>query len=399
MWSRAYGGAGDDLAFSVIEASDGGYVVVGSTTSWGAGGRDAWLAKTDANGVMEWSRIYGGTGNDAAYSVVATSDGGYAVAGAWDYSSAWEFNYYTGGDFWLIKTDALGEMEWNRKYGGTGDDYAYSLVTTSDGGYAIAGTWNYSSYYGFSYTGDFWLVKTGASGILEWNRTYVSGSAESLVATSDGGYAIVGQTLPLGGSLLVKTDTLGNMQWNKTYGVPETVFIASSLVEALDGGYALAGYTILPGFTYGSCWLAKTDSLGNMQWNNTYMGVGGDLPCLLSTTSDMGYAIVTSKINIGAGGVDFSLVKTDASGNMQWNQTYGGTGTEAANSLLATSDGGYVIAGWTDSFGAGGDDFWLVKTDELGVVPEYSSLLIPALVLTATAFIIINKKRLLHKRS
>jgi len=179
---------------------------------------------------------------------------------------------------------------------------------------------------------------------------------------------------------------------DKTYGGLETIFIASSLVEALDGGYTIAGYTILPDSNTGSFWLAKTDALGNMQWNITYVGVGGDLPCLLVTTSDVGYAIATSsKTKIGADGGDFSLVKTDASGNIQWNQTYGGTGTDVSYSLIATSDGGYALAGWTDSFGAGEKDFWLVKTDALGVVPEYSSLLIPALVLTATAFIIINK--------
>jgi hypothetical protein len=169
-----------------------------------------------------------------------------------------------------------------------------------------------------------------------WSRTYGGAEdnmANSLVATSDGGYAIACS------SLLLKTDALGNMQWNKTYG-------GASLVEALDGGYAIGGWTE----------------------------------------------------SFGAGWTDFWLVKTDSNGFMQWNKTYGGTLYDGAFSLVATSDGGYVLAGYTESFGAGGRDFWLVKTDEFGVVPEYSSWLVPSLVLTATAFIIINKKRLFNKR-
>ena len=227
MWSRTYGGAGDDCAFSVVKTFDGGYAIAGYTTSWGAGGRDFWWFKTDSNGVMEWSRIYGGTGYDWAFSLVATSDGGYAIAGAWDYSSLWEFNNFMGGDFWLVKTDADGVMEWDRKYGGTGNDMARSLVATPDGGYAIAGIWNYSTNYGLSYYGDIWLVKTNSNGMMEWNRTYagIADASEyageyacSIVATPDGGYAIAGYSAPLYNFWLVKTDALGTCSGTKHTG-------------------------------------------------------------------------------------------------------------------------------------------------------------------------------------
>ena len=197
---------------------------------------------------------------------------------------------------------------------------------------------------------------------------------------------------------MVKTDALGNIEWNQTYGGTWSSEV-SSLVETTDGGYAMAGYAQFTGST--DFWLVKTDALGNMQWNRTYgdLGENVEMASALVATSDGRYAVAGRKMFAGPSWDNFWLVKTDSFGNMQWNQTYGGNAIESANSLVATSDGGYALAGRTTSFGAGSDDFWVVKTDEFGVLPEYSSWLIPALVLTATAFIIINKKRLLNKRS
>jgi hypothetical protein len=367
IWNRTYGGTKTDHALSLIATSDEGYAITGWTASFGAGLTDFWLVKTDALGNIQWNKTYGGTGEEYAYSLVETSDGGYAIAGLTDsFGAGWR-------DFWLVKTDAFGNMQWNKTYGGTGWDWAFSLVEAPDGGYTLAG---FTSSFGDAP----WLVKTDALGNMEWNRTYSTSAAQqanSLVATSDGGYAIACD------SLLIKTDALGNMQWNKTYG-------GASLVKALDGGYAIANNT------NDNFWLTKTDAFGNMQWNKTYGGTNDYEGRSVVTTSDGGYAIAGWTESFGAGWSDFWLVKTDSNGAMQWNRTYGGTGYDGAHSLVATSDGGYILAGYTDSFGAGQQDFWLVKTDENGVVPEFSSWLVPTLVLTATAFIIVNKKRRLR---
>jgi hypothetical protein len=299
---------------------------------------------------------------------------------------------------------------WSQAYGGTRNDKAYSLVETSDGGYALAGTTDYVSAHSISF-GGMCLVKTDALGKMEWNKTYGEGSAHSVVATSDGGYAITG-------SRLVRTDANGNMEWNKTYG-------GNELVVAPDGGYAIVSTTDSVGAGGNDFLLVKTDALGNMEWNRTYGGTANDYATSLVATSDGGYAIVgyTDSFGINAGLYDFLLVKTDALGNMEWNKTYAGTGVDGASSLVATSDGGYAIAGETSSYGAGSDDFWLVKTDENGMiptstptptttptptataspsptpsVPEFPLWVIPLLMLTTSAFTIINKKRLLHKR-
>jgi hypothetical protein len=188
------------------------------------------------------------------------------------------------------------------------------------------------------------------------------------------------------------------MEWNKTYEDA----LGNSLVVTSDGGYVIAGEK------GGDFWLIKTDELGNEEWNRTYGGTGYDEACSLVKTSDGGYAIAGTwdyedwgnlltgeEVSRGT----FWLVKTDALGNMEWNESYGGTELDSASSLVATSDGGYAITGRTDSFGAGSGDVWLIKTDEMGVVPEYSSWLLPTILMIATLVIVVCKKKLLKSHS
>jgi hypothetical protein len=235
---------------------------------------------------------------------------------------------------------------WIQAYGGTDKDYPQSVVETSDGGYAITG---YTASYGVG--GDFWLVKTDSSGTALWNQTYGGIGSEvghSVVQTSDGGYAIAGRTNSYGVGndfWLVKADSSGAAEWNQTYGGPNYEE-GHSVVQTSDGGYAIAGRT------------------------NSY----------------------------GAGDYDIWLVKTDDSGTVEWTQAYGGTGTDYWGIVVETSDGGFAIAGTTWSFGAGSEDILLIKTDEHGVVPEAEWVILPLLLL-ATLVIFIGRKKLLHPRS
>jgi hypothetical protein len=424
-WSEAYGGEGWDAAQSVVEASDGGYVVGGYTESFGAGGYDFWLIKVNVSGVMEWNVTYGGAGNDVAYSLVATSDGGYALAGATN-------SFGAGGyDFWLVKVDSSGTMLWNRTYGGAGDDFARSVIEVSGGGYALAGACNCSVVNGFGYFfahyygGDLWLVKTDASGVMEWDVSYGGAGddgANALVEVSGGGYALAGYTESFGAgdgdSWLVKTDSLGGLEWNQTYnsGYLDDLWEegtweeACSLVATSDGKYALAGRLSL---TYdsgvSSCWLVKTDSLGNVEWNETYTDtILYAASCSLVATSDGGYVLAGSWnfadyyiLDVGGGPVqsgNFWLFKIDAFGNIVWTQNYGRGLIDWAYSVTNSSDGGYIVAGVTRYSDGGSGDFWLVKTDEYGVVPEAAWVVLPLLVI-ATLAILISKKKLRGKKS
>jgi uncharacterized delta-60 repeat protein len=361
-WSKTYGGTGWDGAQSVQETSDGGYIVAGFTLSYGAGAGDFWLVKTNSSGNRQWNRTYGGTSDDEAYSVKQTSDGGYIVAGYTDSFGAGSY------DFWLVKTDSSGNQQWNKTFGGTYEDEANSVQQTSDGGYIVAG---YTDSLGAG-AGDFWLVKTDSSGNQQWNRTYGGTSGDeaySVQQTSDGGYILAGYTSSFGAGeedfWLVKTDSVGNQQWNKTYGGTGDDE-AYSVQQTSDGGYVLAGYTSSFGAGWYDFWLVKTNSSGSQQWNKTYGGTGDEMAYSVQQTSDGGYIMAGHTKPSQAGRWNFWLVKTDTSGNQQWNKSYGGSSDSEAYSVQQTSDGGYIVAGYID---LGGDhiiDFWLLKTDGSG---------------------------------
>jgi predicted secreted protein len=392
-WSKTYGGAKaeghDNIYPDLIQTSDGGFLLTGDTSSYGAGSNDAYLVKVDANGEMQWNRTYGGPLNESASVVCITSDGGYAIMCITN-------SYGAGGnDFWLVKTDSAGNMQWNKTYGGTGVDNGYFVFQTADGGYALYGETNSFGAGGY----DVWLIKTDETGNMQWNKTYGAAGNDlgaNLILTADGGYAVVSISTSFGGykAWFAKLDASGTMAWNKTYSLTAICWAVG--IQTADGGYALTG-VVYP-TSKRDLWLIKTDSSGNMLWNKTYGGTGDDTGWGLVQMDDGGYTIIGVTTSFGAGGADSWLFRTDASGNMLWNKTYGGTGTEFTVDFTRTSDGGYAISGFTDSFGAGSTDLWLIKTDEFGVVPEYSSWLIPILTLTAATFIIVNRKRLLRTR-
>ncbi|MHA1978691.1 MAG: hypothetical protein ACW98I_17445, partial [Candidatus Hodarchaeales archaeon] len=161
-WENTFGGIDEEWPGFLVQTVDGGFVLSGWTTSYGAGGRDFWLVKTDTNGQAEWNKTYGGIADEDANSMIQTADGGFVfVGGTTSYGAG-------SGDFWILKTNATGQMEWNQTYGGIADDFAVSAVQTADGGFAFAGGTESVGAGGQ----DFWLVKTNATGQAEWNQTY-----------------------------------------------------------------------------------------------------------------------------------------------------------------------------------------------------------------------------------
>jgi len=368
-WIQTYGGTSPDVARSVIQTSDSGYLVAGDTMSLGAGDKDFWLIKVDSSGNHEWNKTYGGANADLPFSLVATGDGGYVLAGRTRSFGA------GAADAWLVKTDASGNMEWNKTYGGPRVDVAHAVIQTSDGGYALAG---YTESFGADGQ-DLWLVKTDNDGNLEWRKRFGgSGDEDSrgVIETSDGGYALAGFTTSFGAGSedfwLIKVDSSGNHEWNKTYG-GANADLPFSLVATGDGGYALAGRTQSFGAGSLDFWLVKVDSSGNHEWNKTYGGASNDPAHSMVETNVVatgnGYALAGFTTSFGAGGQDGWLIKTDMDGNAEWNKTYGGANNDILNSMVATNDGGYVLAGFTTSFGAGSEDFWLIK---VAGPPEYT---------------------------
>lgn len=343
MWNRTYRETYDEVAYSLVQTVDGGYALAGSTDSLGAGHNDFWLVKTDAAGNLQWSRTYGGSHEERAWCVKQTHDGGFAIAG-----ETHSLGSAGGYDFWLVKTDAAGNLEWDKMYGFTDDEQAYCVINAVDGGYFLAGS--------MAVTGqgvNFYWVKTDSSGNLEW-QGWAGGSANeearSVVQTSDAGYAIAGYTESGGDAdfWLVKINDVGVKQWNKTYG-GAYYDNAYSIIQTSDGGFVMAGATNLHGPSFSDFLLIKTDSNGNMQWNKTYDGgAEDDIAYSLVQTSDGGYLLAGSNTPTHIR-TDWWLVKTDAAGNVLWNMTGGGANMDEAHSIVETDDGGYALAGYTES--------------------------------------------------
>jgi predicted secreted protein len=391
LWTHSFGGKQTDRAYCVIQTDDGGYALAGSTNSFGVGGADLWIVKTDSSGNMDWNKTYGGPNDEIASAIMQTEDGGFVIAGMTSSFGAGGF------DYWLVKTDSQGNMQWNKTYGGAQDDFAISVIKTSDSGYALAG-WTNSFGAGGE---DLWLVKTDSSGNMMWNRTYggqFDDEAHALIQTGDGGYAIAGDTSFANGNedaWLVKTDSNGIMQWNQTYGGAKLDTILS-IVQLSDGTYALAGYTLSFGEGLSNAWLLKTDSSGNILWNKTYGGTYDNHAYSMMHTSDGGFILAgDTKTSIDAPS-NYLVIKTDSSGNMEWERANGASTDNVAYSIIQSSDNGFVLVGTTDA-GGNGDDALLVK---LGGNSNIMQLpLLPIVVLFVVVLIVVLVVVLLsHKR-
>lgn len=365
-FTRTYGGIYIDAAGGARQTSDGGYIIAGRTGSYGAGGSDAYLVKTDPDGNALWSKTFGGTGADAGNSVHETSDGGYIVVGNTEPIGAGTKDVY------LVKTGSNGDILWSKTFGGNGGDDGNSVMETSDGGYIIAG--ETGSYGAGSY--DVYLVKTDTNGNALWAKMFGGAGnddAHSVRQTSDGGYIIAGDTgsFGAGGSdmYLVKTDPNGVELWSKTFGGIGSDY-GHSVRQTSDGGYIVSGYTGSFGAGANDVYLVKTDQNGNELWSQAFGGTGTDDGNSVQETVDGGYIIAGVTKSFGEG-YDVYLVKTDSNGNVLWAKAFGGSGGDYGYSVQQTADGGYIIAGETGSYGAGGGDIFLIKTDADGNALPY----------------------------
>ena len=367
LWTKTFGGSGNDKGFSVQQTSDGGYIIAGGTDSFGTGSEDVYLIKTDTLGNQQWYQTFGGSDWDWGYSVQQTSDGGYIITG-------WTESYGAGSaDVYLIKTDAGGNQQWYHTFGGSSYDRGYSVQQTSEGGFIIAGK---TESYG-SGAEDVYLIKTDAGGNQQWYQTF-GGNADdegySIQKISDGGYIIVGETYSYGAGssdvYLIKADALGNQQWYKTFG-GTGYDVGYSIQQTSDGGYIIAGGTESYGVGAFDVYLVKTDTGGNQQWYQTFGGITHDWGCSVQQAFDGGYIIAGGTESYVTGPVDIYLIKTDALGNQQWYKTFGvSSDTYEGGSVQQTSDGGYIFAGGTESYGAGAFDVYLIRLDSEGSIVE-----------------------------
>ena len=359
QWEKTFGGTEWDQGRSVYQTTDGGYIVAGYTESYGAGQEDIYLVKTDSYGNTIWTRTFGDVMGDHGFSVQQIYDDGYIIAGVTS-------SYGAGSqDAYLIRTTSSGDTVWTRTFGGTDSDRFYSARLSPANKIVAAGSTR--SFGAGNY--DLFLVQTDPFGNTIWTRTYGGASsdgASSVNYTSDGGWIVAGSTWSFGAGrsdfYLIKTNDLGDTQWSATYGTAD-IEVANSVQQTTDGGYIVAGYTESSEQYSRDVYVVKTDINGSVQWTETYGGANNDFAYSIQQTADEGYIIAGYTSSFGAGSSSAYVIKIDSGGNVQWTETYGGTAIDNAFSIQQTADGGYILSGTTTSCGAGAYDVYLIKLE------------------------------------
>ena len=354
-WVKTYGWVGNSEAHSVDKTSDGGYIVAGSTneTTWalpppyGVGSdSDGWLLKLDSSGNVQWQKSYRTPGIDALYKVKQTSDGGYIAVGLTHLSLHGDANA------WVLRVDSQGNVLWDNSYGGSQTDQANDVVQTSDGGFLVVG---YTLSFGGSPA---WALRLNQAGGIVWqkgyNTTSSEGSANSVLATSDGGFVIAGYyRSPITSTTfpelwLAKIDGDGTMVWQKAYSGGKSD-LAYSVSQTSDGGLVLAGFTSSYGDAFSATWVLRLDSQGGIIWQKAYGGGG-------TTTFDEAYSVVQlSDGDFVVGGFSSFLpsapgylpsaapvLRLDSVGNVVWSRAYG---TGQFWQALPSPDGGVLLVG------------------------------------------------------
>jgi len=410
-WQRALGGTGTETLFSINLSNDGGYITAGTTSSNNGdvsgnhGSLDLWVVKLSNTGQVQWQKCLGGTSYENATSVAQANDGGYIVAGKTNSNDGDVSGHHGSADYWVIKLNAFGAIEWQKTLGGSEDDDSFSIQATMDGGYAVAGytgssDGDVSVHYGYA---DYWIVKLSSTGAIEWDKTLggANGADQAFCMrhTSDGGYILAGESSSSNGDIsnsqggtdfwVVKLDSIGDIEWERSLG-GDAGDAARSIMQAADGGYVVVGEVgsnnsghVTGNHGYNDYWVVRLSPQGELEWQKTLGGSDSDWARSVCQAPDGGYVVPglvysTDGDAAGCDGADILVVKLSADGeNIEWKKILGGSAGETVHSIVRTPDGGYILAGETYSNDGdvsgnhGGRDAWVVK-----LAPESASSII-----------------------
>lgn len=365
-WIKNYGDADYEFGELVEETSDGGYFVMGTTISEQTN-TDIWVLKTDENGDTLWTRTYGGSLEEWGFSGQITSDGGFIIVGFTESFGAGKY------DAWLLKIDPDGDTAWTQTYGDTGYDVASSVHQTTDDGYIITGhrDGTFSQQANYVIPGDIWLIKTQADGTLMWEKTYGIPDQDyeqglCVRQTSDGGYIVGCNGLEEPTARLIKTDAAGDSVWVYRTNDDRWFYCVR---QTSDGSYMIAGSFDT------DLGIARFSETGDLMWEKTYgePSPACDWACWMEPTPDGNYIATGLYGGILSGSSpsygDVWLLKVDENGDTLWTRLFGDNPEfDEGCCVKLTSDGGYVIAGYSDTYSNGGHDICLIKTDSAGMV-------------------------------
>ena len=359
QWVKIYGDDERDVAYFIQQTSDGGYVVAGGENS----DNRLRVLKLDSTGSIEWKSAYSSAYYKIPVSFQQASDGGYVLAcrgGIYDPDD----DYMYKDVILVIKLNSSGGYDSASSFARiiNSSEYARDFQPTDDGGYILAGeTWVYGAG-----GNDIWVSKLTPEGVIEWQRTYGGldhDSLSSIQKTSEGGYVLSGDTRSFGPSvdiLVLKLTSAGDIEWQQAYG-GNGDDSACSIQQTADGGYILAGMTQSFGAGGRDIWIIKLSTLGDIEWQQAYGGSDDNSVSSIQQTADGGYVVGGTTNSFGEGGDDFWIIKLSAAGDIEWEKTFGTSSEEVSHALRQTSDGGYIAAGSISLYGAGHSDFLVLK--------------------------------------
>lgn len=336
---------------------------------------------------IAWQKSLGGTNQEYGYCIKQTNDGGYIVVGeSVSPVGGMISNNYGSYDCWVVKLDNDGMVQWQKSLGGSDNDRANDVQLTSDGGYIIVGftysnNFDVTGHYGNS---DVWTVKLNSAGVIEWQKPLGGSSTDgglSIQQTTDGGYILCGYTFSTNGAVttgpggwIVKINSTGTIQWQKSIGN-----FMNCIQQTTDGGYIAAGYSNGPlGNT--DYHIVKLDNLGTTQWQNYYGGTSSDAAYYIQQTTDGGYIVAgesnssNTDVTQNNGSYDYWVLKLNSLGELQWQKALGGSSFDYGKSIQQTTDGGFIVCGKINSNNGlvtgnhGDEDYWVVKLDNTGSV-------------------------------
>lgn len=373
------GNTGYDIGMSAQQTFDGGYILCGSTTSVGSGNTDIYVIKTDSLGIPTNETSIGGISVDRGTCIRQTLDHGYVVLG---YTN--EDGGLGGYDICAIKLDSILHVKWKKKYGGSDWDFGNCIEQTSDGGYIICGgTYSYGNG-----DEDYYLIKTDAVGDTLWTRTYggtLSEEAKAVVQTTDGGYILTGSSMSkdtLGDFYTVKTNSIGDTLWTNTFGGVK-LDLAYDIIQIQSGAYAVAGETQNLGSGKSDGIILEITAAGKS--DRTFVGGGKEDDSFFSVTqrSDGKIAFAGLTYNFGLGKSDIYFGMLGGDFNFNNSATFGSSGKETANSVACAADGGFIVCGTTSGYFRNQlDDIYLVKTGSDGKADIAEKVLVTSIAET-----------------
>jgi hypothetical protein len=363
---KILGGKRRDRGINLLQTRDGGYAIVGYTSSLGARQEDVYLVRTDLQGEVLWSKTYGGDGKDNGWDVLDLEDGGFLIVGFTNSFGAGEMDIY------LVRTDDKGIMLWERTFGGPKSEFGWAMAPTDDGGFVLAGQTN---SFGDGEE-DGYLVKVNAQGEEIWSQTFGGAQEDRLFSidqSADSGFILTGTTTSFGSgnrdAYLVKISNSGELDWMQVFG-EDRDDVGHSVRQTTDRGYIVTGYTKSFGAKNYDTWLIKTDEAGLSQWQKFYGESGDDRTIYGEQTDDGGYIMVGYTTGFDSAGWDVFLVRTDSTGEVTWHKTFGGITEDTGYTVRQTVDGGFILTGETYSFGEGGGDMYVIKINQDGDIIE-----------------------------